>query len=210
MKTKENYLDELNKELDRCAIHDKERYMEYYEELIMDAIEDGNSEEEVVMSLDEPSDVVKSILYDKQSSEDGNQKKKSPLTIALLIIGAPLWVAVLATLAALALTGLILVGVAYLLIWLVPFMVGVCTLSFAAIGLYGFFGAIPFMMNDFVPGLMQLGIGIFSLGASVLCFYALKGIALKFVEVSAKMTRKVRMTIRRGMSKYGKKTKQAY
>lgn len=203
MRTKEKYMFELEEELKRYSVDDKDHYMEYYEELIMDALEDGKSEDETISSLDSPQDVVKNILYDRRNVDKVFNKKMSPLTLILLVLGAPLWAPLLAVVICLIFVAILLLGIAYFIIWLVPFIFGLFAFVCILGGAVGIFGSIPFMINNFVSGLMQLGMSVFMLGFGAICFYMLRQSVSRFVVVSVQIARRVQAIVKGSVRKYG-------
>ena len=101
--TKEAFLRRLEKNLSGIPKEDIKRSLDYYSEMIDDRIEDGMTEEEAVYAVGEAEEAAKRIIYDiplaklvKNRVEPGRRMRA--WEIVLLILGAPLWIALLATL----------------------------------------------------------------------------------------------------------------
>lgn len=153
---KETFLSTLDKELNGLTYTEKQNILNYYDELIEDYKEDGCSEEEAVMRLEEPKEIAKRAILEFQPVESTSH---SSLTKALIILGSPLWASIL-------LSGAMFVLSFLILVWCLP----IVTVSFAFAGVVGafigVFGAVPVMVTTFLYGVFQLGIGIFLVGLS--------------------------------------------
>ncbi|MDU4891997.1 MAG: DUF1700 domain-containing protein [Clostridium sp.] len=156
------FIEILNFELGVIKKIEREKFITYYEEIIDDYMENGFEEEEVIDKIGNPKIIAKNIL-----SEQDTVNIKVPLTnskvinMILLIIGFPLW-------GSLLFAGLMLILSGLILVWCIPFTTGVGALAFFAAGLYSIV-ATPFMMADVLSvGVVQLGVGIGSIGVSFL------------------------------------------
>ena len=93
---KQEYLDALRRALAQMPGEEKEKQLAYYDELIQDMCEDGMSEEEAAARLGEPNTVAQELLAELPLStlvktRISSGGRLSPLVIALLILGFPLW-----------------------------------------------------------------------------------------------------------------------
>lgn len=153
---KETFLSTLDKELNGLTYTEKQNILNYYDELIEDYKEDGCSEEEAVMRLEEPKEIAKRAILEFKPVESTSH---SSLTKALIILGSPLWASIL-------LSGAMFVLSFLILVWCLP----IVTVSFAFAGVVGafigVFGAVPVMVTTFLYGVFQLGVGIFCVGLS--------------------------------------------
>lgn len=152
----------LDVELAALKRVEREKFITYYEEIIDDYMENGFEEEAVIEKIGNPKIIAKNIL-----SEQDTVDIKVPLTnskvinMILLILGFPLW-------GSLLFAGLMLILSALILVWCIPFTTGVSALAFFAAGLFSIV-ATPFMMADVLSvGVVQLGVGIGSIGVSFL------------------------------------------
>lgn len=162
--TKNQFIKQLAAELTRYGISDAANTIDYYDELIDDRLEAGETEAEIIASLATPAQIVAQLATpDKQV----RQKKMAPMLIILisilLVLGSPLW-------STLLLTAIILVALGYFLIWLGPFLGA----SFAAAGILG--GSVSLVLSFFVGlqegwiiAVMQLGISFVMVGVGLIC-----------------------------------------
>ena len=162
--TRAEYLARLRECLALMPAEEREAQLAYYEELFDDMLEDGMSEAEVCERLGAPEDVAAELLAEipmttlvKSRVKAGG--KPSALTIALLVLGAPLWLPLLIAFFAVLLSLLIS-------LWAVGVSLGVVLpavgLSLAAVGV----GALLRLFS--LPLLMALGSFLSGLGLLIL------------------------------------------
>ena len=162
--TRAEYLARLRECLALMPAEEREAQLAYYEELFDDMLEDGMSEAEVCERLGAPEDVAAELLAEipmttlvKSRVKAGG--KPSALTIALLVLGAPLWLPLLIAFFAVLLSLLIS-------LWAVGVSLGVVLpavgLSLAAVGV----GALIRLFS--LPLLMALGSFLSGLGLLIL------------------------------------------
>ena len=162
--TRADYLARLRECLALMPAEEREAQLAYYEELFDDMLEDGMSEAEVCERLGAPEDVAAELLAEipmttlvKSRVKAGG--KPSALTIALLVLGAPLWLPLLIAFFAVLLSLLIT-------FWAVGVSLGVVLpavgLSLAAVGV----GALIRLFS--LPLLMALGSFLSGLGLLIL------------------------------------------
>jgi len=98
--TKLQFILALRDKLEKLPRDDRDKALEYYSELIDDRMEDGLTEEEAVAAMGSVDAVAEQILSDvpvtKLVKEKLGRKKMEPWVIVLLIVGAPLWLSLLA------------------------------------------------------------------------------------------------------------------
>lgn len=175
--TKQMFLERLGAELRRMPQEERCRTLSYYDELVDDRMEDGQSEEEAVASLGEPEQVAREILGEEEASVPTKTGRKVWL-IVLLILGFPLW-------GSLLLVGICLLLVMYLLLFVPTLVLGALALGFLAAAVLGAVGT-PFLIFDLgmfaggLPaGVFQLGLSVALLGLSVLSavglYFTVKG-----------------------------------
>lgn len=102
---KQEFLDKLRGSLWAMPEADKQRSVDYYAEMIDDRMEDGLSEEEAVAAIGDLDEIVKQILNETprppqvvESTQKQNKVKNkvAPWMIVLLVLGAPLWIPLVA------------------------------------------------------------------------------------------------------------------
>ncbi|MBR5947667.1 MAG: DUF1700 domain-containing protein [Clostridia bacterium] len=102
---KRDFLNALEARLGGLPPEDVERRLEFYAEMIDDRVEDGMSEAEAVRDLGDIDGIVSSIIAETPMTRlvGAKLKSKSELKgwhIALLVLGAPLWIPLLIALLA--------------------------------------------------------------------------------------------------------------
>lgn len=144
------------------------RQVEYYNEMILDLMEEGNTEEEAVAKVGDPNEIVFEAVDNYTASatatavplprqDDGRRW----LIIMLLILGSPIWGSFL--IAALA----ILFG-AEVVLWCIPFTGLMTAGGFGIGGLWAVFASFPAFIHAPFMGVTELGMGLFCLGIAVL------------------------------------------
>ena len=196
--TKQLFLNELSAALHGLPREERYRTLRYYDELIDDRMEDGQSEEEAVSGLGEPEQVAREILGEEEPAVSTGTGRKVWL-IVLLVLGFPLW-------GSLLLAAAILLLCVYLCLFLPAFVLGVLALASLAGAVVGVAGT-PFLILDvglftggLPAGLFQLGLSVALLGLAVLS-------ALGFYftgKATVKAGRAIWRWIRRSFSKKGR------
>lgn len=159
---KDEFLKQLRLNLKKSHVVDIKRYLQDYNELIADEAEEQSvSEDEVVKGLDDPSIIVKNIM-----NED-HPKTHFPtswlvLIIIALVIGSPLWVSLM-------LLAVILILLAYLLVWFIPAGLVLGSGLALVIGAYGLpAGLIAMFKVSMAVGTIELGTSVFGFGLALL------------------------------------------
>ncbi len=109
---REEYLAALRRALAQMPQEELEKQLAYYDELIRDMCEDGMSESEATAKLGDPEAVAKELLAALPlgtlvKSRIRSAGGLSGLTIALLVLGFPLWFPLIAAFFAVALSVLV-------------------------------------------------------------------------------------------------------
>ena len=182
---KAEFLKSLDADLTKMNAAEKKKYVIYYDEMISDYIENGRTEEEAVNKIGAPAKIAKELLeeYDSVKINLPTTGSRS-LNIILTIIGFPLWGSVLLSIALLVLS-------IYIIIWCVPFTTAAGCVGLFTSAIIGIIGSPLVMARSFSVGMMQLGLGIGSIGISVLLGIASIYLSKKFVEISKKFTAKL-------------------
>ncbi len=166
--TEKEYLKELKRNLSALKRSDRNSLIEFYKEMIEDKIENGKTEREAIAEL-EPADVVaKRTLaeYGIDEEELSKRKKISGTTLALVIIGSPLWIPL--AIAALAIVLAVAISILAVIISIASACIGV-TLSSPFFLVMGIITA----FSDVGTGLIAIGYG---LSAAALGILAVTGI----------------------------------
>lgn len=165
--TKQNFLNELAAALHQLPREERYRTLSYYDELIDDRMEDGQSEEEAVDSLGDPELIAREILGEETPQAPVSTGRKAWI-IALLILGFPLW-------GTLLIAGVSVLLSVYICLFVPVIVLGALAIGFLLAAILGVVG-LPFLILDvgvlaggLPAGLFQLGLSIALLGLSVLC-----------------------------------------
>ena len=170
---KTQFLLELDKMLSQLSETEKVDWLRFYSEMIEDRMEEGLSEEEAVAAIGTVRDIAAQITADQPA---GAAKKRNPWMVLLLILGSPIWIAILASLFAVVLT-------LYISLWAIVISLWAVFASLAACGLAGVAGGIGFACGGHVlPGIALSGAGLVCAGLAILLFFgcraATKGTAI--------------------------------
>ena len=152
-----------------------ERTVEYYSELIADSVEDGLTEEEAVARLGSLDEIVASVVKDTPLTQivqtrvqERKKKGSSGWVIALLILGAPVWLPLLIAALAVAFALFVALWAVVIALWAVV----------AAVILTGFValvaGVVELCRLHLAQGLVLLGGGLMCLGLCALLFLLMK------------------------------------
>lgn len=196
--TKQLFLNELSAALHGLPREERYRTLSYYDELIDDRMEDGQSEEDAVESLGSPEQIAREILGEEEPPVSTGTGRKVWMII-LLVLGFPFW-------GSLLLAAAIVLLCVYICLFLPAFVLGVLALAFLAGALIGVVGT-PFLIWD--VGLLTGGLptGLFQLGMSValLGLAVLSALGFYFTgKTTVKAGRAIWRWIRRSFAKKGR------
>lgn len=176
--TKSDFLAELSVRLNGFSREDIAASLAYYNEMIDDRIEDGASEEEAVAAIGTPAQAAAHILEDMPLGKLLKVKlsggKKLPTwAVILLIVGSPIWIALLASIFSVVIS-------LFSAIWSVIISLCAAWLAFAVSPLAGIFLlVISTVQGNLGGGLVLLGVGCMLGGLSIFlfkpCLFLLKG-----------------------------------
>ncbi len=158
---KKEFSEELGKKLKGLPKDEIEERIAFYGEMIDDRMEEGLSEDEAVAGVGDVDDIAKQIVADVPLSKIVKEKikpkrKMRAWEIVLLVLGSPVWIAILLSLFAVVLS-------LYIVWWAMVVCFWCCFAVFAA----AFFGGIGASVLFICQG--HTAAGVFMIGASVLC-----------------------------------------
>ena len=161
-----------------------DRTVEYYSELIADSMEDGLSEEEAVSRLGSLDEIVANVVKETPLTQivqtrvqESRKKGGSGWVIALLILGAPVWLPLL--IAALAVLFALFIALWAVVIALWAAVTGVILAGVAAVAA----GIFELVRLHVPQGLVLLGGGLVCLGLCALLFLLMKLITVGTVKL---------------------------
>ncbi|MBQ9785173.1 MAG: DUF1700 domain-containing protein [Clostridia bacterium] len=170
--TKYEFLSALERELKEIPASDRKRFLDYYAEMIDDRIEESGEEERAVADIGAPSAVAQQILEElgadvmRESAPPSAPNKRTwkPWEIILLILGSPLWIALLAA-------GFVILLSVYIVLWTAPIVLWAIVASLAAVCMAGIFSCpIPIIAGKTATGVLLLGGGLLCGGLAILLF----------------------------------------
>jgi uncharacterized membrane protein len=184
--TKDEFIDQLRKNLSGLPKEEIDDRISFYEEMIDDKIQDGYKEEDVISDLGSPDKVAREIIGDvplRKIIKERVTPKRSlkAWEIVLIILGFPIWFPLVLAILIIFLSG-------FIVIWSLMLSIVVVDISFVtagggAIGV----GFMTFFNNSKSFGTFEFGIGIFSIGLGLLLVFFTKSIITALVKVTKKM-----------------------
>lgn len=175
---KKEFLKELRKRMRDLPSGDVEKYIEYYEEMIDDSMEDGMTEAEAVAAIG-PLDEIAEMI-----TQEGNRTpfkhKLYAWQIILIILGFPVWGSLLISLVAIVISVFASVFAVIVSLYAVDLVLAFC----------GCFSVVRFILlivqgSSFMYVLLALGVGLLGIGLSILLFfgcYALLKLSIYFIK----------------------------
>lgn len=172
--TKAEFLAELRAAISGLPEADIEKSLDFYSEMIDDRVEDGLPEEEAVAALGSIEDIKTQILKDIPITKIIKEKVKpkrslSGLEITLLIVGFPIWLPLLISVAAVIFS-------VYVTLWSVIVVLYSVDLVFFAGAIAGVLGSIPILfIGNISAVLLLLGSGFVCAGLGILWIFVCVG-----------------------------------
>jgi len=171
--TKEEFLVQLRNGLSGLPSEDVEERLSFYSEMIDDRIEEGLSESEAVDEIGPLNTVVAQTFTDTPLTKLVKERVRPTRVlrdweIALLILGAPLWLSFLIAALAIALSLYVILWSVIITLWSVEVSLVACSLGgIVSAAIFGFQG-------NGLTGLAMLGAGVVCAGLSILLFFGCK------------------------------------
>lgn len=180
------FLTVLRERLQGLPEEDINKSIDFYCEMIDDRVEDGMSEAEAVEALGNIEEIISQILSEVSLPKLVKEKVKPKRAlkaweIVLLVLGAPLWIPLLA---AVILTVLAI----YLSVWSVIISLYAVDLSVAVSGLACIGVAVALLFDgQFVPAGVVFGTGLVCMGLAILLLFAFNLVTKGILWVSKKV-----------------------
>lgn len=174
--SKTAFTDELYHLLKTLPKAERQQYIDYYEEMIDDRMEDGLSEEDAVTALGNAADIAAQILGEVQTKP---ARKIRVWEIVLIVLGSPIWLSLLLGVAMVLLGVLLAVLMAYAALWAVILTLYAADLALLAGVLAGIAGGVYYLIHAVTaPGILFLGGALVCIGCTILLFFACNKLAL--------------------------------
>lgn len=163
---KQEFLTELKKRLSGIPKKDIDQTIEFYEELILDKIEEGQTEEEAIASLDSIDEIVKATLSNVSIPKLVKEKfapKRSLKTWEIVVIAstAIIWIP-------LAIVLLSVILSLYVGLWSGVIALAASTISVGASSLIIVGGILDLCMGHAASGIFTIGLALAFLGTALL------------------------------------------
>lgn len=183
---KQEFLQSLREGLSGLPQEDREKAIDFYEEMIDERIEEGIVEEEAIATIGTVDEVVSQIISEiplsKLVKERVKPKRKmSAWEIVLLVLGSPVWLSVLIAIFAVILS-------VYVAIWSVVVSLWAVEASFIGCVIGGIAsGIVFFSTNHIEAGLYMIGEAFICASLSIFMLYGCKGATKGMVLLTKKM-----------------------
>ncbi len=178
------FLNQLKAQLWALPEADIQCSLDYYSEMIDDRMEDGLSEEEAVAAIGDLDEIVKQILNEtprppqvvkpaeNQQPKQNQKRGMEPWLIALLVLGAPLWISLVAGI------GSSVLGI-YVSLWSVVIALYATAFALAVAALGLLVAAFSLLwIRRFAKGAVLAGGALVCAGCAIL-FFLLSNLAAK-------------------------------
>lgn len=190
---KQEFLGALRNALGGLPQSEIDRSVAFYDEIIDDAVENGESEEAVIERIGSVEDAAQKIINDTPLSvlvkENVKKRHLSGSTIALLILSSPVWLPVGAAVFAVVLA-------VYLSLWAVAASLFITSASLAAGGLALAFAA-PFIFFDIqepkIKAMLFIGVGLTGIGSGIFMFYISVLFSKLLVRLTALIIKRIKL-----------------
>ena len=183
---KNEFLATLRERLNGLPEEDIIKSIDFYGEMLDDRMEDGMSEVEAVSDLGNIEEIISQILSAVSLPKLVKEKVKPKRAlkaweIVLLILGAPLWIPLLATVILTALAIYLSIWSVIISLYAVDLSVAICGLVFVGVAVALLFG------GQFVPCGVVFGAGLVCMGLAILLFFAFNLVTKGILWVSKKV-----------------------
>ncbi len=164
--TKEKFLAILRKGLSPLPKKERDERLTFYSEMIDDRMEEGLSEEEAVAGIGNPEEIAKQIAGEIPSGEKvGRGRKFRAWEVVLLVLGSPLWIALLAAVFAVVLALLVVLWAVIVCFWAVFASLAACAFGGLAAGV------VFSLVGSPIVGLAMFGAAMVCAGLAVFAFF---------------------------------------
>ncbi len=186
---KQEFLARLRQDLCGLPQEDREERITFYSEMIDDRMEEGLSEEDAVAAVDTLEEPAAEALQNisPRTETDKPRRRRVPWEIALLVLGAPVWVPLLLAMAAVACS-------LYVSLWSVAVSLWSVFASFVACGACATALGIGFAIGGSVnvaAGLAMSGTGLILLGLAIFCFFGCRAASIGLVRLTKAAAAKI-------------------
>ncbi len=165
---KQEFLERLESALAGLGAEEIKKSTDFYAEMLDDAVENGENEEEAVARLGTVEEIARKIINEtplaKIVKENVKEHKRSASDIALIIICSPVWLPIAVSLFAAAVS-------VYLSLWAAAASLFAVFAGLFLGGIALIAAAAPTVLSDTAKAGLMLGAGLAGMGISVFVFY---------------------------------------
>lgn len=168
--TKMEFVLLLHEKLPAVPKEELEERLSFYVEMIEDRMEDGLSEEEAVAAVGSVEQIAAQILEEVPLGVIVKEKlrtkgKRKGWQVALLVLGAPVWVPLLMAAVAVVLS-------LYISLWAIAISLWAVFVSLVAVGVSGIASGVGFMIQgETLSGVAMIGAGVLCVGLGIFMFF---------------------------------------
>lgn len=174
--SKQEFLVQLRKRLSGLPQDDLEERISFYSEMIADRMEEGLSEKEAVLSVGSVDKIAGVLAPVKKKT-----KRLKAVEIVLLVLGSPVWLALLIVAAAVVFSFYVSVWAVIISLWAVFGVFVVCCPGGIAVGV------IFNCTGNALAGIAMIGAGVICAGISIFMFYGCKAVTKGALLLTKKM-----------------------
>jgi uncharacterized membrane protein len=192
---KREFLVRLEESLRGISGREVSERIEFYSEAIDDRIEEGLSEEEAVLAVGSVEKIAEQIkqelLQGKNAKKNKRGRKMKAWEIALLAIGSPIWISLLA--AAFA-----VIFAVYVSAWSVIISLWAVFGSLLGGAVGGFVSGIVVMLFQNVPaGIILISLALICAGLAILTFYGCRETTKGIISLTKMLFRGINNAVKR-------------
>ena len=158
--TKNEFTRELKGRINHLPKAERKKILQYYYEMISERMEDGMTEAEAIDALGNLDELLSE--YTPVSGEPRRTSKLRAWHIIMLIIGAPLWIPLVAVMLCLILVFYIIIWAFVIIFYAIFVALAACGFALSFAGFAGLFtGGVPYFLALMGAGLFVSGVAIF-------------------------------------------------
>lgn len=189
--TKNEFIFKLKSKLSNLPKEEVDERINFYIEMIDDRVEEGFTEEQAVVDIGPIDNIAEQIvsdipLFKALKSKIKRNRAVKGWSLALLIIGSPVWFSLLISAFAVVLS-------LYVSLWAVVISLWAVVVSLAVSSGFGVVFGIVHAFKNFTVGLCYIGLGIACIGLTIFFYYG----CLKITKWSAILIKKIVLSVKK-------------
>lgn len=169
---------------------ERQRVREYYNEILLDGMETGKSEQEAVAALGDVEEIAARTVAEYEAAAPARRGKITAGKVVLWVCAAPFILSIGVPLLAAAL-------VLYLCVWIFIACFFVVSVSLALAGICAIVGLFFILLKNPLAALLQAGAGLLCLGLSLFVFVGSVALARQYIRFTVYMKNRLSARIRK-------------